>query len=498
MGRSVRPFAVAINYHDRSRHAPARHPKESFGAITDHGCGTICGSGERVVQMKPSRVNMLGSGLLLLHSFVMLPAAQALEVTDLSALVQEAVAKHPAILNANKLADAAASDVAYAERQRYPELSISALSQSQGTAAAIVVKQPIWAGGAIEAGEAVAQASEQAQQINAQEQALGIAMRVTEAWQNYFLARSKLSVVNQGIAQLEEMAEMMRRRVDAQISPAAEYELARARVMQAQVARASLQAERDLAFKRMTELVGDQLTEPDANATTRLEHWLKKVDQGVSPLTPAELDLVARYQPSVRRVQAEAQVASAEVRQIQAREMPSVFLQYQQGVNQAIANDKRLGLAMEYTPGRGLSSRQQVHSAVARAQARDFNIQTAVRDATDTLNAKLQELRRTAALQKTWRPAVNASEQLLMSYQRQFIAGRKTWQDVLSQHNDLIQGRQSLEDARVRWLGAFAQLQLMLGAQPGKPLAPDGWLDQLVGDGEPLGLGHVDAVKRKP
>lgn len=415
--------------------------------------------------------------------------AQEIPVWDLTRLVQEATRHHPSILNAQRLADAADVDVAYAQRQRYPELSVNSLSQSSGTTAAVVIRQPLWSGGAIDAAEDVSRASAEMQKTTAQEQALTIGTRVVEAWQNYLLSVEKTAIVDQGIEQLEDLVAMMERRVDARISPKVELELAKARVIQAQIGRASLVAERDLALKRLRELVGVEITAADRLNQDQMQVWLEAIHRSVDLPSVTELEQIARYQPTVRRVQFEASVAQAEVKRIEASRWPSLYLQYQQGINEPITNDKKVGLALEYTPGRGFSSREQVQSAIARAQARDINIQTAIRDARDSLNAKMQELSRTRALERSWVPAVAASEQLLASYRRQFIAGRKSWQDVLGQQNDLTQGRQSLVDARVRWISTYVQLRLQWAAKPGGSLISEDWAQALTREQDNMARG---------
>lgn len=417
--------------------------------------------------------------MLSLAVWVSLVQARDLAIWDLDTLVRTAVEQHPSVLNAQRLINAAQADEAYAERQRWPELTINSVAQSDQTTAAVVVRQPLWAGGAIEAGEEVSRAALAVSRATAQEQQLTIGLRVLEAWRNYALSAEQITIVDQGIEQLRELVAMIQRRVDARISPRVELDLAQARVIQAQITRASLVAERDLAVKRLQELVGAPIVTQAPPGQAPMARWLEAIRKPVSLPTGAEQEHVAREQPTVRRVREEATLAQREIRQIEALQWPSVYLQYQQGVNQALTNDKRLGLALEYTPGRGFSSRQQVQGAIARAQARDINVQTAIRDARDSLNAKLQEMSRSRALERSWVPSVSASEKLLASYQRQFIAGRKSWQDVLGQQNELTQARQSLVDARVRWLSAYAELQLLI-ASSGGGLPTADWLSAVA------------------
>ena len=423
--------------------------------------------------------------------------ARELAIWELNALVRTAVEQHPSVLNAQRLVDAAQADEAYAERQRWPELTVNSVAQSDQTTAAVVVRQPLWAGGAIEAGEEVSRAALAVSQATAQEQQLTIGLRVLEAWRNYALSAEQITIVDQGIEQLRDLVAMIQRRVDARISPRVELDLAQARVIQVQITRASLEAERDLAIKRLQELVGAPIVTRAPPGEAPVAQWLEAIHKPVSLPTGVEQEQVAREQPTVRRVREEATLAQREIRQIEALQWPSLYLQYQQGVNQALTNDKRLGLALEYTPGRGFSTRQQVQGAVARAQARDINVQTAIRDARDSLNAKLQEMSRSRALERSWVPSVGASEKLLASYQRQFIAGRKSWQDVLSQQNELTQARQALVDARVRWLSAYAELQLMSASARGGGLPSADWL-AAVAPTETVRAGLASGTGLKP
>jgi outer membrane protein, adhesin transport system len=401
--------------------------------------------------------------------------AAPLDIYDLRALVSEAAQRHPSVLNARALAGAADAEIQYAQKQRLPELSLSAAAQGQGSTGALTIKQPLWAGGAIDAQEALSRANLEVAQASADEQELTIATRTLEAWRNFVLSQQKITVVDEGMEQLNALIAMMQRRVDAKVSPRVELDLVKARLIQSQVERSTLSAERDLAVRRLEELVGGSIAVSKPPAAL-LAQWTALMKQGWPRLSSSEMNEVARYQPTVRRVSLEAKSAQKEVQQTEANQWPQVYLQFQQGINAPVTNDKRVVLGVEYTPGRGFSSRQQVDVALARARARDINIQTAVRDARDGLNAKLQAIDRAQALAKSWEPSVAASEALLASYQRQFIAGRKSWQDVLNQQRELNQGRQSLIDSRITWVSTVAELELMRAAKPLIRLPDETWL----------------------
>jgi len=56
------------------------------------------------------------------------------------------------------------------------------------------------------------------------------------------------------------------------------------------------------------------------------------------------------------------------------------------------------------------------------------------------------------------------SQRVLASYERQFQAGRKTWQDLLNAAREVAQNEFSLTDAQSTIQGAMYRLQVRLGA----------------------------------
>lgn len=53
---------------------------------------------------------------------------------------------------------------------------------------------------------------------------------------------------------------------------------------------------------------------------------------------------------------------------------------------------------------------------------------------------------------------------MLASYERQFQAGRKTWQDLLNAAREVAQNEFNLSDAQSAMQGAMYRLQVRLGA----------------------------------
>ena len=84
--------------------------------------------------------------------------------------------------------------------------------------------------------------------------------------------------------------------------------------------------------------------------------------------------------------------------------------------------------------------------------------QTFQNDQEEFVNART----RMAALEKS----VVSSALVLESYQRQFQAGRKQWQDLLNQVRELAQNQYALADAQATMVGAMYRLQIRMGQEP--------------------------------
>ena len=92
-----------------------------------------------------------------------------------------------------------------------------------------------------------------------------------------------------------------------------------------------------------------------------------------------------------------------------------------------------------------------------------------------------------------------ASESLLRSYRRQFVAGRKSWQEVLTQLHELNQGQQSLLDVQVTWVATLAELELMQSATEGPARLADEWHKSFLAVGmDAVRQAGAEAAKAEP
>jgi adhesin transport system outer membrane protein len=171
--------------------------------------------------------------------------------------------------------------------------------------------------------------------------------------------------------------------------------------------------------------------------------------------------------PLVQQAQLEAQAAQFRLRQRERDQYPSVFARLQDTrASGRTASGSALSIGLRYSPGAGWSSLATARAAVARAEGAQAAVEAARRDVQDAVRAEDEDQRSAAERVSLLQAAVDRSAAVLDSYQRQFTAGRKSWQEVLDATRELYQNRIAHADAQAQaQVGAY-RLRLRLRSHP--------------------------------
>lgn len=178
---------------------------------------------------------------------------------------------------------------------------------------------------------------------------------------------------------------------------------------------------------------------------------------------------VAAEHPSVMRAEFDAQQARSRLKIKQSEAWPQIYVRAFQPLG-TLPTSSDTGLTtfigLRYTPGAGLSNVLEAQALSTRISSAELLVQTAYRDVQQTLLSDHEEWvnarKRIAALERS----VQGADLVLASYQRQFQAGRKTWQDLLNAVRELAQNQYALVDAQAAMMGALYRLQVRTGQDP--------------------------------
>ncbi|MEY4317760.1 MAG: hypothetical protein RI902_1568 [Pseudomonadota bacterium] len=387
-------------------------------------------------------------------------------------LLEATAASYPSLMASRTEARANEQDLEATQRQRWPTFSSSVESLTGNTRSypsrSLQVEQTVWDAGRVTARISEAQASVDQGYVKTILQRQELFLQVLAGWQNLMSASARAQVAAQTIKRLREFQAQMQRRVDAEASPRIDLELANARMLQTEVELEAAQSSLQVALTRLEQLSGEQNLStflPDLPAMPSLQET-----QGLAQkMSQIDWHRVAAEHPSVMRAQFETQQAKSRLKAKQSEGWPQIYVRAFQPLG-TLPTSSDTGMTtfigLRYTPGAGLSNIIEAQALETRISSAELMVLTAHRDIQQTLLSDQEEWtntrKRIAALEKS----VKGSDLVLASYQRQFQAGRKTWQDLLNAVRELAQNQYALVDAQAAMMGAMYRLQVRMGQDP--------------------------------
>lgn len=394
------------------------------------------------------------------------------EPLTLNYLLDQASATYPTLLASRLEARASSQDVSATERIRWPTISATVESYSGNLRSypsrAVQIDQPLWDFGRNTAkiSEAKAMADISLLKVYLQQQDLFI--QIVSAWQNMMAASERLKAAELTLMRLKGYQAQMRRRVEAEASPRIDLELADARLLQTEVEYTTAKTSLQVATTRLEQLSGEESLA--ARVATALYPKALLDTQVFSQQLP---DIDWLYIASDHPVTAKARIEVLQVRRRldakKAEAFPQVFARVYKPIGTTpTSNDTSTTafLGMRYSPGAGFSNVVEAQAIGTRIASAEQAVEAAMREMQQTLQNDREEFinarSRIAALEKS----VASSDLVLESYQRQFQAGRKQWQDLLNQVRELAQNQYALADAQASMVGAMYRLQIRMGQDP--------------------------------
>lgn len=360
---------------------------------------------------------------------------------------------HPLVDAAQAEIEAREAEYRGARWQHFPNLSVEALAATRGSSFAdrdglavnAVIEQPLWSGGRIEGQIDRAGANLRAGEARLDEAEQDLVLRVVQAYYDYVLASERQTVLDASLADHTTLLEAISRRVDREVSPEADLTLGRSRTAQVEFELSTSNEAVDSARLRLRELTGgvevDPILPPPGVAAT---------------LPPEDVALAEALacSPGLQALNDLIDVAEADRSLAKAQLWPQLLLQ----LSQNEITGARAALVLRAQTGNGLS-------LLTAIDASDARVRRALADFGELERRLREALRRdyvlVAAAQKRIDSGViaaDAAAEIIASYQRQFIAGRRSWLDVMNAVRESANARLSESNARVTAAAATARI----------------------------------------
>ena len=360
---------------------------------------------------------------------------------------------YPSASSARAALRASAADVRSAKWLRFPSISgnVSYLDNTGSPQPQLVVEAPIWAGGRLSANIQRAEALEESTSAQYIETVQSLALTTS---QTYFeIARLTLreQLLEDSLAEHNRLVGTMERRVEQEVSPLADLELARSRSAQIEQEYTSTTAQRLTALRVLAQLVAD----PD-------------YDLGPIPFYDPSVDLPSRdvleeqavaYNPTLDRLKAQTDVARATLAANRASILPQVNAQY--SYDEVFGS--RVGVVLRSQTTGGLSQLSDINSASLRIQATIENTRVAEQElrrsvASDIITYEASKKQATISTS-----AASTASRVSESYMRQFIAGRRSWLDVMNALREAVNAQIAKSDAQIITMATASKLLLQSG-----------------------------------
>ncbi len=384
-------------------------------------------------------------------------------------VLQYTLASHPALLGKRSAQAAAQAEQDGAEWQRYPTLSIEASRRSAnqntkqlgGESGGLArLEQPLWSGGRITANINAAGSRFEAARAALEETKLELTLRVIVAYTEALRQKARQQHATTGAKEHEKLLAMIRRRVAQEVSSLIDQRLAEAR--QYQAANELLLATQGLsnALAQLSFLTGKPVAVVSAQGVNQMGAL------GMPVGLAEALTLATAWSPALQRLAYEEEAASADISFRRAAYLPQLSLRLESSLvpksgSLGQTNDDRAVLVLQLQPGAGLSAWSGVDAALAKREAARRAREAAARDMRERVTldwnewvASRQHLENANKLR-----IINA--EVFESYTRQYVAGRKTWLDVLNAVREATQTQLALEDVQTQTLASSLRLRAL-------------------------------------
>ena len=394
-------------------------------------------------------------------------SASAQKLENLIAL---ALSSNPLTQSQQSLVESAKVGVDSARWQFYPTPSVSVemanasssdlLYQGDKRVSIGRIQQPLWTGGRLSAGVNKAEAGLALSQASLEEARLQLGLRVVQAYGDWLSAHLKTLANEKSLATHIRLHDQVKRRVNEGTSANSDLTLAIARLEAISAELTAVRAQGEVAIARLGQFLGNPVDAALLMKEVASPYSLIGNMQGI-------LEQAIDMNPSIIKAQATARVQEVVIDEKRADLSPEIFVRAErQYGNYTFANgppENRFFVGLTSRFGAGLSTFSSIEAARLQHNAAltDIEVQTrAVNEQVLSDYALAQSIAsRIASIYKS----LSATNDVLSSYNRQFLAGRKSWLDVMNAARELTQTETQLADLHatqvvVTWrLGAYTR-----------------------------------------
>jgi adhesin transport system outer membrane protein len=399
--------------------------------------------------------NFLKSPLLLLLGWMCATSASASGAIGVADLTFATLSHHPSVRGAAAKNQSAQLGIEAAKWQYWPTPSFgvervqggtAALGQGDRTVGVLGLSQPLWNGGRVGFGVKRAELLALQAQAEGEEVRQSLATRVIQAWSDAVVAMQKIDAQEQSLQAHIRLLQMVERRHAEGVSAQADVALARSRLDLLQADVEVLKSQRDSAVDKLRLLTDSQIKSENL---ARGHQFTALSGLELDDL----LDQAKKLSPQLKKNQHLIDVARSDVDVAKASLKPELSLRYehQQSSNNSAGptSNNRIFLSLNSNLGAGLSRLTGIGQAVSQVSAAEEELSVQRQALSEQIQLDWALIKAANLRIRGLKLAAAAGVEVLESYERQFLAGRKQWIDLMNAVREQAQTQSQLADATV-------------------------------------------------
>lgn len=369
------------------------------------------------------------------------------------------VQQHPSVRAAQNQIESARQDVEGAKWQFMPTPSFG-VEKSNKSADGFTdrrttfarLQQPLWTGGRLTAQLDKAQAQETIATLTLAEQRLTLAQRWLQLWAETQAADLKVQAFADSEDQHRKYVQQVQSRAKEGQAPRSDTQLSLTRLAAVQAELEQARAQKRQTISRLEQLYGGPLPIAAIHWTAALP---SKTNTTTTPQRTASdwLAMVQDQHPSLQKAAAVTRTVQADVELSKAKAYPELYVRGEVLDGDVSKHNRQIYIGMTSSFGAGLSSLSTIAAAQAKLDAQAHETETRRRDIADQVQADVQSVESQTQRLQYLDQAYASAHEYLQASERQFAAGRKSWQELMNTAREKAQTLAQLADAKsLHWL----------------------------------------------
>jgi adhesin transport system outer membrane protein len=389
---------------------------------------------------------------------------------SLPKLMNLALLSHPSIASQRAQMQAAEIGIETAKWQYFPTPAISTERVNAKTGdpfyggdknvTTVRLQQPLWTNGRLSAGKEKAQATLTYETADLNETSLQISMKVAQTYSDLLASLWRMQSTEQSLATHQKLREQVQRRVDLGMQSDADLRLAETRLDSVKSDLSATRARVESYAVRLKQLIGQSI------------HFGELLANFSAPLNlpisqDRALDTALSIHPTIQKARAQSQIQEAIVEESRSALLPDVYVRAERqygafSMQTSNTFQDRIFVGLSTQLGAGLSVLSNVKAAQAKSLAAKEEVQTQTLSISEQVLTDYAQVARLAEQTQALESALVSQEQVTLSHDRQFLAGRKSWTEVLNAARELSQAQAQLTDVKANHIAVSWRLALFV------------------------------------